>query len=126
MNFKILILGAGYGTQLQRDILQDTSQKYSHLLGSPKALLPVGVYVVTNNLSYHSFISWADRNSIPRSNIVNDKSTCNEDQLVGGDTLFLRDFNFNKLFDQFSTFNDGCLVTTYTIQEIFSLLQSPL
>ncbi|RIB18785.1 hypothetical protein C2G38_2183601 [Gigaspora rosea] len=87
MNFKILILGAGYGTQLQRDILQDTSQKYSHLLGSPKALLPVG---------------------------------------VGGDTLFLRDFNFNKLFDQFSTFNDGCLVTTYTIQEIFSLLQSPL
>ncbi|RIB01502.1 nucleotide-diphospho-sugar transferase [Gigaspora rosea] len=160
MNLKILILGAGYGTRLQRDILQDTSQKYSHLLGIPKALLPVGgqdalithwlqifktanidvassVYVVTNDPSYNSFISWADRNSIPRSNIVNDKSTCNEDQLgavvdllfglnyfklfnndlliVGGDTLFLKDFNFNKLLDQFSTFNDGCLVTTYTI-----------
>ncbi|CAG8843763.1 32822_t:CDS:1, partial [Racocetra persica] len=83
------------------------------------------------------FISWADKNGVPRSNIANDKSTCNENRLgavadllfglnyfklfnndlliVGGDTLFLKDFNFNKLLSQFSSFNDGCLVTTYTI-----------
>ncbi|CAG8507756.1 7019_t:CDS:1, partial [Cetraspora pellucida] len=160
MDLKILILGAGYGTRLQRNIMQDTSQKYSNLLGIPKALLPIGgqdalithwlqifktanidivssVYVVTNNPSYQSFISWADKNGVPRSNIANDKSTCNENRLgavadllfglnyfklfnndlliIGGDTLFLKEFNFNNLLNQFSTFNDGCLVTTYTI-----------
>ncbi|CAG8829143.1 27650_t:CDS:2, partial [Racocetra persica] len=33
---------AGYGTRLQRDISQDTSQKYLDILGIPKALLPIG------------------------------------------------------------------------------------
>src|SRR4051794_37291289 len=100
MSLKILILGAGYGTRLQRDILNDTSKKYSHLQGVPKALLPLNgkalitrwldtltesnidlttsVYVVTNLPSYSSFVSWAKSNNIPTKNIVNDGSTSNE------------------------------------------------
>ncbi|CAG8505883.1 4435_t:CDS:1 [Diversispora eburnea] len=164
MKLKILILGAGYGTRLQHDIKQEPCQKYIHLLGLPKALLPIGdkdalithwlqifknselnsknsinssVYVVTNSKFYNNFISWANENGIPTSNIVNDGTTCNENRLgaisdiqfglqyfqlydsdvliIGGDTLFLSDFNFNKLMKQFKDNKDGCLLTTYVV-----------
>ena len=39
---KALILGAGYGTRLQRDLVADKSSKYSSLVGVPKPLLPIG------------------------------------------------------------------------------------
>ena len=37
---KVLILAAGYGTRLARD-LQSQQQEYPHLVGVPKPLLPV-------------------------------------------------------------------------------------
>ncbi len=167
MSLKILILGAGYGTRLQRDILNDTSQKYSNLLGIPKALLPLGgkdalithwldtliesniditttLYIVTNSPSYSSFISWAKKHDLPTTNIVNDGTTSSENRLgavediffaikhfssslkdsnyliIGGDTLFLEDFNFKKLHEKFNLINsidEGCLVTTYQVDD---------
>lgn len=39
---KALILAAGYGTRLERDLKAETSGKYDHLLGIPKPLLPIG------------------------------------------------------------------------------------
>ena len=39
---KAVILAAGFGTRLQRDIENDTSGNYSHLKGVPKPLLPIG------------------------------------------------------------------------------------
>ena len=40
---KVIILAGGYGTRLQKDLLEnDPNQDYHHLLGMPKALLPVG------------------------------------------------------------------------------------
>ena len=39
---KVIILAAGYGTRLQRDIENDPKQEYRHLLGVPKPLVPVG------------------------------------------------------------------------------------
>ena len=38
----VVILGAGYGTRLERDLKSDTSGQYSYLLGVPKPLLPIG------------------------------------------------------------------------------------
>ena len=38
----VLILAAGYGTRLARDIQNDTSGNYTNLKGLPKALLPIG------------------------------------------------------------------------------------
>jgi len=37
---KALILAAGYGTRLSRDLEKDV-RKYSHLVGLPKPLLPI-------------------------------------------------------------------------------------
>ena len=41
---KAVILGAGYGTRLERDLKNDTSAQFSHLIGVPKALLPIGPF----------------------------------------------------------------------------------
>lgn len=39
---KAVILAAGYGTRLQRDVVADSSGKFAHLVGTAKPLLPVG------------------------------------------------------------------------------------
>ena len=39
---KALILGAGFGTRLERDLKNDTSNQYTKLIGVPKPLLPIG------------------------------------------------------------------------------------
>ncbi|KAG2216311.1 hypothetical protein INT45_009693, partial [Circinella minor] len=153
--FIVLILGAGYGTRLQRDL--NASSDYKHLLGVPKALLPLGgrdalithwldlfrshnitdIYVVTNAATYDAFISWAERNQVPSSNIVSDGTLTNETRLgavpdiafgihhfgltndhvlvVGGDTLFLNDFDLKELLNHVTS--GSCLVTTYSIPD---------
>ncbi len=39
---KALVLAAGYGTRLSRDIEADASGHFGHLRGVPKPLLPIG------------------------------------------------------------------------------------
>lgn len=39
---KAVILAAGYGTRLQKDVAADTSGRFAHLVGTAKPLLPVG------------------------------------------------------------------------------------
>ena len=41
---KTLILGAGFGTRLERDLKSPDREFYSHLIGVPKPLLPIGKY----------------------------------------------------------------------------------
>ncbi|KAI9348826.1 mannose-1-phosphate guanyltransferase beta-like protein [Pilaira anomala] len=155
---KVLILGAGYGTRLQRDL--KASKEYNHLLGVPKALLPLGhrdalithwvelfeahgvtaeqdIYVVTNGQCYQSFQTWASLHKIPLDHIVSDGTETNETRLgavpdilfgihhfglngsdvlvVGGDTLFLHDFNLNQFLENFK--QDACLVTAYQVPD---------
>lgn len=100
---QVLIMGAGYGTRLQRDLVADKSGKYRHLVGLPKALLPLGsqdalithwvhllakngippssVHVITNAACYDAFVSWAKRNNVPEPNIASDGTTSNETRL---------------------------------------------
>ncbi len=42
LTMKAVILAAGYGTRLQRDIENDTAGNFKHLAGIAKPLLPVG------------------------------------------------------------------------------------
>ncbi|XP_050975617.1 uncharacterized protein zgc:136439 [Labeo rohita] len=95
---KAVILAAGYGTRLQRDIENDTTGSFKHLRGIAKPLLPVGpcelishwvqaltktgcvdtVYVVTNDLYHEAFQQWAQE--FPNVKIINDGTRRNEDR----------------------------------------------
>ncbi|KAI8371645.1 nucleotide-diphospho-sugar transferase [Radiomyces spectabilis] len=98
---KVLILGAGYGTRLQRDLIH--AEEYRHLRGIPKALLPLGdrdalitywlqlfkeygigeddIYIVTNDTCYPYFEAWAQRHEVSLGNIVSDGTTTNDTRL---------------------------------------------
>ena len=39
---KVLILAAGYGTRLARDLQTEEGKPYQHLVGVSKPLLPIG------------------------------------------------------------------------------------
>uniref|UniRef100_A0A8C1VQ95 O-sialoglycoprotein endopeptidase-like 1 n=1 Tax=Cyprinus carpio TaxID=7962 RepID=A0A8C1VQ95_CYPCA len=95
---KAVILAAGYGTRLQRDIENDPTGNFKHLGGIAKPLLPVGpcalithwvqaltktgcvdtVYVVTNDLYHEAFQQWAQE--FPNVKIINDGTRRNEDR----------------------------------------------
>lgn len=73
--------------------------QYGHLVGLPKALVPVGgkplldywmeafersgvapVYVVCNTRHEEHFKRWAEGRAFPLDHIINDGSTCNEER----------------------------------------------
>ena len=45
-NMKVLILGAGYGTRMEKDLKEHDSDEYRSLIGVPKPLLPIGKYAL--------------------------------------------------------------------------------
>lgn len=96
---KVLILAAGYGTRLARDIEQ--SEEHQELRGLPKPLLPIGgiplisrwmklleecpqtsgceVFVVVNDSNRDSFVKWSK--DYPLVQLVSDGTSCNEERL---------------------------------------------
>lgn len=100
---KAIILAAGFGTRLERDILDDSSGEYSHLVGVPKPLLPVGgkllidyllkeigrcegideVYIVVNGYNHDKFKSWAEDYGFPGDNFVVDGASSNGERELG-------------------------------------------
>jgi dTDP-glucose pyrophosphorylase len=97
------------------------------------------LYLVTNAAFHSHFLDWALRHGVPCSHIANDASVTNETRLgavadiafavrlfdlrdhdllvIGGDTLFLRDFSLTEALERFRALdgNDGCLVTAYRV-----------
>ncbi|XP_061579824.1 uncharacterized protein zgc:136439 [Cololabis saira] len=96
---KAVILAAGYGTRLQRDVSSDSSGRFAHLAGVAKPLLPVGacalvshwvhaltasafvdgIYVVTNALYQAAFEEWAAH--FTNVKILSDKTRSNDERL---------------------------------------------
>ncbi|KAM9850888.1 glucose-1-phosphate adenylyltransferase isoform 2-T2 [Aulostomus maculatus] len=96
---KAVILAAGYGTRLQRDLVADSSGRFAHLAGVAKPLLPVGrgalishwvqalnrsgsvdrVYVVTNAVYRGAFEEWAAQYS--NVTILSDDTRSNDERL---------------------------------------------
>ncbi|XP_012697789.2 glucose-1-phosphate adenylyltransferase 2 [Clupea harengus] len=96
---KAVILAAGYGTRLQRDVENDKTERFKHLLGIAKPLLPVGhcalishwiksmtatgcvdtIFVVTNALYFEDFQAWAQE--FPNVKILSDGTKTNEERL---------------------------------------------
>ncbi|KAK5861583.1 hypothetical protein PBY51_022967 [Eleginops maclovinus] len=96
---KAVILAAGYGTRLQRDVAADSSGRFAHLAGTAKPLLPVGrcallshwvraltaagcvdcIHVVTNAVYHAAFEKWASH--FTNVKILSDQTTSNEGRL---------------------------------------------
>ncbi|XP_068427880.1 glucose-1-phosphate adenylyltransferase [Clinocottus analis] len=110
---KAVILAAGYGTRLQRDVAADSSGKFAHLAGTAKPLLPVGpcalithwvraltasdcvdrVYVVTNAVYLAAFEEWASH--FTNVEILSDRTTSNDGRLGAVACLQLAVKHFN-------------------------------
>ncbi|XP_006636735.1 uncharacterized protein [Lepisosteus oculatus] len=96
---KAVILAAGYGTRLHRDLQSNSTGKFKCLIGTPKPLIPVGgcplishwiealnssdcvdaIFVVTNELYFKHFEEWGQQ--FPGVIIINDGTRCNEERL---------------------------------------------
>lgn len=94
-------------------------------------------YIVCNGATYDAFCGWAERNNVPKDRIVSDGTLTNETRLgavpdikfgikhfgleretvlvIGGDTLFLKDFSLQDLLHKITP--GQCMVTTYPVPE---------
>ncbi|XP_032385587.1 uncharacterized protein zgc:136439 [Etheostoma spectabile] len=110
---KAVILAAGYGTRLQRDVAADSSGRFAHLAGTAKPLLPVGrcalishwvhaltasrsvdgIYVVTNALYHAAFEEWASQ--FTNVKILSDQTRSNDGRLGAVACLQLAVKHFN-------------------------------
>ncbi|XP_075686049.1 glucose-1-phosphate thymidylyltransferase-like isoform X2 [Rhinoderma darwinii] len=96
---KAVILAAGYGTRLLKDLQNVNEQPLRDLLGTPKPLLPIGgfplisywvealkaehdpqdVFIVTNEMYYSKFKEWAKNYTFVT--IISDGTSTNEERL---------------------------------------------
>lgn len=95
----VVILAAGYGTRLSRDIA--STPAFIHLAGTPKPLLPVGgraivthwvdafsalaglaeIVVVSNAVHFPLYAAWAEKFDSERIRVISDGSTNNASRL---------------------------------------------
>ncbi|XP_029980447.1 uncharacterized protein LOC115412211 isoform X2 [Sphaeramia orbicularis] len=127
---KAVILAAGYGTRLQRDVEADSSGQFAHLSGIAKPLLPVGhralishwvhaltasgcvdcIYVV-GRLGAVTCLQLAVKHFNIEDHIM----------VIGGDTLFKEDFSLTQVQQRFyevqAVDEDSCLLLSYQCKD---------
>ncbi|XP_045610700.1 uncharacterized protein [Procambarus clarkii] len=98
---RAVILAAGYGTRLEQDLRNDCSGQFSHLIGVPKPLLPIGscplithwiqafdqtreirsIVVVVNDLHKKLYEKW--RETLPKKVEIVSDGSCSNDERSG-------------------------------------------
>ncbi|XP_061547575.1 uncharacterized protein zgc:136439 isoform X2 [Phycodurus eques] len=114
---KAVILAAGYGTRLQRDVAADRSGRFAHLVGVAKPLLPVGNLALLS----HWIGALAASNAVDGIYVVERlgamaclQLTVKHFQIqdhvivIGGDTLFKEDFSLTEIQSRFSELQAEC------------------
>ncbi|XP_075036129.1 uncharacterized protein LOC142097834 isoform X2 [Mixophyes fleayi] len=96
---KVIILAAGYGTRLLKDLQNANQERFAHLIGVPKPLLSIGglplisywiealgaqedtkdIFIVTNDIYYNKFKEWME--NYPSVTIISDGTSNNEERL---------------------------------------------
>ena len=103
VNYAAILLCAGYGTRLERDLRNAGDETLRELIGCPKPLLPLdggvlidkwvralfqhpqigvhGVHLVCNQAHAAYYQSWAARRGLPEHALCVDGTISNEDRL---------------------------------------------
>ncbi|ELR22657.1 nucleotidyl transferase superfamily protein [Acanthamoeba castellanii str. Neff] len=129
-----VVLAAGYGTRLERDLRQDTSGL---------ALVPVGgkplldywmeafersgvapVYVVCNTRHEEHFKRWAEGRAFPLDHIINDGSTCNEERKGAIGALHLAMKMKDLSGDLLAVAGDTLFDTDFKLEEVIDHFKS--
>ncbi|XP_052005038.1 uncharacterized protein zgc:136439 isoform X2 [Xyrauchen texanus] len=127
---KAVILAAGYGTRLQRDVENETTGNFRHLGGIAKPLLPIGpcalishwVLALTKTGCVDT-IYVVDRHGAVACLQLTVKLCAVDDNLlvIGGDTLFKEDFSLRKFtahfFDLQNKNKESNLVLSYQCKD---------
>ncbi|XP_045109814.1 uncharacterized protein LOC123503821 isoform X2 [Portunus trituberculatus] len=108
---RAVLLAAGYGTRLKRDLQNDTSGQFSHLVGTPKPLLPIGGLPLISH-----WIKAFDQ--VPEITSV---VVVTNDLHKPLDTLLPNDFSLKTLVSKFEALYDlekeACLVLSAPVSE---------
>ncbi|KAM4626116.1 glucose-1-phosphate adenylyltransferase-like isoform 2-T2 [Discoglossus pictus] len=123
---KAVILAAGYGTRLLRDLQNDTQGRFRHLIGLPKPLLPIGrlplisywVEALRARNDVSDIFVIGRLGAVSCLQLVIDKFNVNDPVIViGGDTLFFEDFHLQDVLSKFekvlTSNNEANLVLSY-------------
>ncbi|KAM4626115.1 uncharacterized protein O3C94_019277 isoform 1-T1 [Discoglossus pictus] len=141
---KAVILAAGYGTRLLRDLQNDTQGRFRHLIGLPKPLLPIGrlplisywvealrarndvsdIFVITNALYYSKFEEWAL--SYGSVTIINDGTSSNEGRLGAVSCLQLVIDKFNVNDPVIVIGGDTLFFEDFHLQDVLSKFEKVL
>ncbi|XP_072435120.1 uncharacterized protein [Chiloscyllium punctatum] len=127
---KAVILAAGYGTRLNRDLQNDSSGHFKHLCGIPKPLLPVGnKALISHWMSAIEKIDCIDEvyvierlGAVACLQLAITQFNINDHVLVlGGDTLFYEDFSLSVVLARFTELQsincDNNLVLSYLCKD---------
>ncbi|XP_012776766.2 uncharacterized protein zgc:136439 isoform X2 [Maylandia zebra] len=127
---KAVILAAGYGTRLQRDVLADTTGRFAHLAHVAKPLLPVGrcplsshwIHALTVSSSVDTIYVVERLGAVACLQLAVKHFNIEDHVIViGGDTLFKEDFSLRKVKERFSDVQskceDSCLVLSYQCRD---------
>ncbi|CAN2391875.1 Nucleotidyl transferase [Pristimantis euphronides] len=96
---KAVILAAGYGTRLLKDLQIVNDQRLQDLIGTPKPLLPIGgfplisywiealkaghdpidIFIITNEMYHNKFKAWVK--NYPFVTVISDGTSTNEERL---------------------------------------------
>ncbi|XP_053630573.2 uncharacterized protein [Cherax quadricarinatus] len=132
---RAVILAAGYGTRLEQDLRNDTSGEFSHLIGVPKPLLPVGshplithwiqtfdqtpeitsIVVVVNDLYKKLYEQWAE--TLQRRVEIRSDGSCSNDERSGAVACMMIGVNYHNE-DTIFIAGDTLLKDTFSLKSL--------
>ncbi|XP_068099979.1 UTP--glucose-1-phosphate uridylyltransferase-like isoform X2 [Hyperolius riggenbachi] len=127
---KVVILAAGYGTRLLRDLQAAKQDTYAKLVGVPKPLLPIGqlplisywVEALKARKEIQNIFVVERLGAVSCLQLAIDRFRTEDHVIViGGDTLFYEDFHLQDIIGRFETLYESNsqvnLVLSYTCKE---------
>ncbi|XP_056391644.1 uncharacterized protein LOC130284828 isoform X3 [Hyla sarda] len=127
---KAVILAAGYGTRLLKDLQNVNEQRLQDLIGTPKPLLPIGgsplisywIEALKSALDPKDIFIVERLGAVSCLQLIIEKFRIEDDIIViGGDTLFYEDFHLQDVLKKYKALyqdnNQANLVLSYICKD---------